>query len=259
MNDGGKRRKVGGSSSTKLPPPPTAVLDLLQLSVADCDARDAFAPGEQRRYAPQLLVRGAEALLRVSRWLPLPFGLEAASSAASLGKGAAAAAAAQQRSSDDSFKVRLLLPDEVGAKLAELEAQCEVRLRALPGCEELRWTPSLREDRSGALSLNVKFVLGGSFEAPTQFKLRVRDEFRKGEGGAFFRAEVAGRMHYRGGHAQLVLRPRYYVMGDNGTAGLYFTATHAALWSSREEVAAALDVDAVFPDRSLLEAPPLDD
>jgi hypothetical protein len=243
MNDG-KRRKLGGGK----PPPPTRLLELAELSIADCEARDLFAPGEQRKYAPQLLLGGAEALLRLGRWLPLPFGLEA--SAPLPGKGGGA----QQRSSDDSFKARLQLPPGVfAAKLGELEAQCEARLRRLPGCEALRWTPAVREDRSGLASLNVKVVLGGSFEPLTQFKLRARDEFRKGEGAAFFRAEVASRGHYRGGHVQLVLRPRFYVMAENGTAGLYFTATHVALWGAQEEATGgALEVDAVFPDRCLL-------
>ena len=216
--------------------------DLAALDVAACAAEDPFPPSEPRKFAPLLLLGSGEVLLRVGAWLRLPFGFEAC------GNG---------RATEESFRTRVVLPRDLGAKLLAFERHCAHRLAQLPCCGELQWTPSVKQDRAGDPTVNVKVVLGGAFEPPTQFKLRSREGFATGEGATFYRTQVAARGHFRGGHARLVLRPRYYVLPDSCTAGLYFTATHVALWASESaDAGGTLDVDAVFPSEDLMREPP---
>jgi len=209
-------------------------VDPEELFVLDCDVSDP-----QR---PTLTLRGHELLLRPNDWLPLPFGVEPS----------AAPPGVAQRSVDDSFKIRLPLPASLGARLAALDEHCAAALQRLPTCEALKWTPSVKQDRAGQSSVNVKVVLaGGTFDPPTQFKLRLKDGFVKGECTHFFRTEVQTRGFFRGGCCQLTLRPRLYVMGER--AGLYYVAPHLVLWQRTE--GRAEEVDALFPDDALLAAP----
>jgi len=219
--------------------------DLDALDLAACEAEDRFPPSEPRKFAPLLLLGPGELLVRLGAWLRLPFGFEAC------GNGNA---------TEESFRTRVALPAALGAKLLAFERHCEQRLARLPCSGELQWTPSVKRDRAGDPTINVKVVLGSAFEPPTQFKLRSREGFATGEGAAFYRAQVATRAHFRGGHARLVLRPRYYVLPDSCAAGLYFTATHVALWASEHGGSdGTLDVDAVFPSEDLLREPPPED
>ena len=211
-------------------------VDPEELFVPDCDV------SEPQR--PMLTLRGHELLLRPNDWLPLPFGVEPST---------APPGAAAQRSTDDSFKMRLPLTASLGARLAALDEHCAAALRRLPTCEALKWTPSVKQDRTGQSSVNVKVVLaGGTFDPPTQFKLRLKDGFVKGECALFFRTEVQTRGFFRGGRCQLTLRPRLYVMGER--AGLYYVAPHLVLWQ-RTEGGGAEEVDALFPDDALLAEP----
>jgi hypothetical protein len=205
-------------------------VDPEELSVPDCEV------SEPQR--PTLTLRGHELLLRPRDWLPLPFGAEPS----------APPPGAAQRS-DDSVKMRLPLPEGLGARLLALDEHCAAALRRLPSCEALTWTPSVKRDRAGQSSVNVKVALaGGAFDPPTQFKLRLKDGFVKGECAHFFRTEVQTRGYFRGGLCQLTLRPRLYVMGER--AGLYYVAPHLVLWQQTE--GGAEEVDAIFPDDALL-------
>jgi hypothetical protein len=73
------------------------------------------------------------------------------------------------------------------------------------------------------------------------FKILQGEHFRSGSGRRFYDDEVTSKGYLRGCGCKVAVRPLVYVM--DGTAGLYYVATHVAVVP-----AAAHDIDSVFPD-----------